>query len=339
MDYQNPNYSPYGNSNGGTWDQGGENRNLNYEKQTLKEIRRCFSRVGLVYSFYLIIAPLSQLAIMTILMVTGIASHMDDGIYMLAGILSMYPIGVPLTAFFTRWIPKRGNVGQESWSFGKLCGILVVAMGVLYIGNIIGNILMALAGMVKGEPILNELNTLVTSMEPWILIAAVVVIAPVMEELVFRKFLLDRIAGYGDWTAMLVSGFLFGIAHGNFFQFFYAFGLGVIFSYIYLRTGKIAYTMGFHMLINFWGSVMPLGLLKVIEKNVLLGGLMSLGNIMMMLGFIICAVILLAVCWKDLFFLPAGDQVKGKKRAAAVFGNLGMILFLICGIVLFVYSF
>ncbi len=93
------------------------------------------------------------------------------------------------------------------------------------------------------------------------------------------------------------------------------------------------------MLINFWGSVMPLGLLKVIEKNVLLGGLMSLGNIMIMLGFIICAVILLAVCWKDLFFLPAGDQVKGKKRAAAVFGNLGMILFLICGIVLFVYSF
>lgn len=339
MDYQNPNYSPYGNSNGGTWYQAGENRNPDSEKQALKEMRRCFSRVGLVYSFYLIAAPLSQLAIMTILMVTGIASRMDDGIYMLTGILSMYPVAVPLTAFFTKWIPKRGKVGQESWSFGKLCGILVVAMGVLYIGNIIGNILMALAGMAKGEPILNELNTLVTSMEPWTLIAAVVVIAPIIEELVFRKFLLDRIAGYGDWTAMLVSGFLFGIAHGNFFQFFYAFGLGMIFSYVYLRTGKIAYTIGFHMLINFWGSVMPLGLLKVIEKNVFLGGLMSLSNIMVMAGFIICAVILLAVCWKDLRFLPADDRVKGAKRAAAVWINVGMILFLICGIVLFVYSF
>lgn len=334
--------------NDGRWEpRTGENRNggpagygdLNYERQALKWTRRCFSRVGLVYVAYLAMVNLSQVAVMMLLLITGIADYMDPELYMLVSILSMYPLAVPLTALFIKWVPKRGQAGRESWGFGKLCGFFVVAMGILYMGNIIGNILMTLAGMIKGEPILNELDTLVMSMEPWTILVAVVIVAPIIEELVFRKFLLDRIAGHGYWTAMLVSGLLFGVAHGNFYQFFYAFGLGVIFSYVYLCTGKIVYTIVFHMLINFWGSIMPLGLLKIVEEQVFLGGLLAVGNMMLMAGFIICSIILMAVCWKDIRFLSAGDGLGGGKRAAAVLGNLGMVLFLICGIILFVLSF
>lgn len=317
---------------GGYW-------NPDYERQAMKETRRCFSRVGLVYLAYLVMVTLSQVAAAAILVKTGLIRYMGNEIYMLASILSMYPVAVPLIGLLTRWVPKKGSVGRETWNLGKLCGFFVVAMGALYMGNIIGNVFMAMVSRIKGEPIINELDTLVMSMEPWTLVMAVVIVAPIMEELVFRKFLLDRIAGYGHLTAMLVSAFLFGVAHGNFYQFFYAFALGMIFAYVYLHTGKIAYTIGFHMVINFWGSIIPLWLLKVIEHNMAIGSFMALGNLMLMAGFIICSIILMVLCRNDIFFCPAGDGLRGGKRAAAVWGNLGMILFCLFGLFYFGFSF
>ena len=46
-----------------------------------------------------------------------------------------------------------------------------------------------------------------------------VIIAPVMEELVFRKYLVDRLVPYGQKTAVVLSGLFFGLFHGNFISF------------------------------------------------------------------------------------------------------------------------
>lgn len=317
----------------------GRYRDPDYEKKVIKDTRRCFSRTGLVYLVFLIVSTLSQIGGAAILDRTGANRQLGYNLTLLITMLSMYPLAVPLTALLMKWVPAKGKTGQERWNFGKLCGFFVVSMGVLYGGNIMGTMLMAIAGIIKGEPIINDMQELIMSMEPWTITLAAVIVAPVMEELVFRKFLLDRIAGFGHWTAMVVSGLMFGIAHGNFYQFFYAFGLGMIFAYIYLHTGNILYTIGFHMVINFWGSILPLGLLKIIEKNVVIGGFMSIGNMMVMFGFVICGIILLIICRKDLSFFPAEDGGMEGKRAAAVWINFGMILFLICGAFLFITSF
>ena len=39
---------------------------------------------------------------------------------------------------------------------------------------------------------------------------------------------MDRLLGYGQKTAIIISGIMFGMAHGNFSQFFYAFGIGIL---------------------------------------------------------------------------------------------------------------
>ena len=57
---------------------------------------------------------------------------------------------------------------------------------------------------------------------PWFTFTFSVVLAPVMEELIFRKVLIDRTIVYGDKAAVVLSGLLFGVFHGNFHQFFYA---------------------------------------------------------------------------------------------------------------------
>lgn len=93
-------------------------------------------------------------------------------------------------------------------------------------------------------------------------IAMVVFAAPIVEELLYRKMLIDRIAAYGDGVSVVVSGLLFGLAHGNFSQFFYAFGLGALFAYVYIKTGHIGYTIGFHMFFNLIGGVFTVELNK-----------------------------------------------------------------------------
>ena len=108
----------------------------------------------------------------------------------------------------------------------------------------------------------NQVEEMIMDMSLWAVILSAVILAPIMEELIFRKLVLDRLAGYGPAVAMSVSALVFGLAHGNFYQFFYAFLLGLIFAYIYLRTGKVRYSMMLHMMVNFCGSVIPILIMR-----------------------------------------------------------------------------
>lgn len=67
-----------------------------------------------------------------------------------------------------------------------------------------------------------------------------VVMAPICEEILFRKILIDRIRLYGDKAAILVSSVVFGLSHGNFYQFFYAFGIGLVLAIFIFRRGSFA---------------------------------------------------------------------------------------------------
>ena len=90
-----------------------------------------------------------------------------------------------------------------------------------------------------------------------------VILAPLVEELVFRKLLCDRMRRYGDKIAVLVSGIAFGLYHGNLYQFFYAAAIGIFFAFLYCRTGRVSYTILLHMLVNFVGSVIPLTVMEL----------------------------------------------------------------------------
>ena len=85
-----------------------------------------------------------------------------------------------------------------------------------------------------------------------------VIIGPVLEELIFRKLMLDRIRGYGEKTAVIFSAVCFGLFHGNLTQFLYAACVGLFLGYVYCKTGKVLYTMIMHMLLNASSSAILL---------------------------------------------------------------------------------
>ena len=129
-------------------------------------------------------------------------------------------------------------------------------------GSLIGNpIHTALTQPFSGDSITNASNLMENSNV--ILRTLVVGIgAPVFEELIFRKVLIDRTVKYGEYISIVMSGVMFGLLHGNFSQFFFATFVGMLFAYVYIRTGRIRYTIFLHMAVNLSSALVLQTLLQ-----------------------------------------------------------------------------
>jgi membrane protease YdiL (CAAX protease family) len=83
----------------------------------------------------------------------------------------------------------------------------------------------------------------------------------VCEELLFRGFLLSSLSGSaGKWTAILVSGAVFGVFHFFLFKFIVTAALGVLLGYICRQSRSILPAIVAHLLhnsIGAYGAVNP----------------------------------------------------------------------------------
>ena len=93
---------------------------------------------------------------------------------------------------------------------------------------------------------------------------------------------------------------MFGLFHGNFGQFFYAFAVGSVFAYVALRTGGIRYTVVLHFLVNFFGMTVSLA----VDGNLLLTALYGVlylllksENNALLMGSLLLFGILAAIMW------------------------------------------
>lgn len=79
----------------------------------------------------------------------------------------------------------------------------------------------------------------------------IVVVAPLMEELLFRGLILRGLLGrFRPWVAVLLSAMLFGLMHVNPWQMVPTFFLGLVFGWFYLRTGSLWPCVAAHALNN-----------------------------------------------------------------------------------------
>ena len=149
----------------------------------------------------------------------------------------------------SRPVPRR-RVGPLR--FGQL---LAISVAVLTLSNLITQILLALIGGVRGRPVTNPVDQMLDY--PILCnLLLVCVAAPLCEEVMFRRLILNRLRPYGDTFAVLVSAMAFGLMHGNLSQLLYAFTLGCVFGYVALVTGRIWHTVLLHALINSISAVL-----------------------------------------------------------------------------------
>lgn len=90
-------------------------------------------------------------------------------------------------------------------------------------------------------------------------IVAVVLVAPVVEEFIFRGLIMTRLAqAMPGWLAAALSAAIFGLCHGHPVWFAYTFVLGVLFGLMDLRLGSIWPSILAHMVFNGVGQILDL---------------------------------------------------------------------------------
>lgn len=265
----------------------------------------------------------------------GLGSLNRNAVMLLSQFI-MYGFGFPVFYLLVKRIPAWERTRGESVGAGKMILCVVFCFGVTYFGNLIGQFLMMAVGMLRGSVIENPVDSMVMEMSPWALFLSTVLIAPVMEELLFRKLLLDRVAPYGQKAAVIISGIGFGLFHGNFFQFFYACAIGMVFAYLYSSTGRIRYSILLHMIINFMGGFAPLLMMRGMENEQGLAFLWLILQIVLMFGSMIAAIVLACIYGRGLSWFPSWAQLPERGLWKTIVLSPGIIGFLVMSAVLFV---
>lgn len=265
--------------------------------------------------------------------------------------ISIYLFALPLLLVFLGVFRIGGTAPQKKrMRFGTILVLFVVGFGLMYIGSYMGQFTMWGLSEIVGYNYSNMLNDMIDYDGMWITVLFLCVVAPIGEEFVFRKLIIDRTHKYGGAVSIFLSALMFGLMHANFYQFFYAFLLGLLLGYVYYSTGKVWYTVALHAAMNFVGSILTaylqLGLdnfEKAIE-NLDFEDLAAVGRVYLQHGWAIIAgnaftvfimvamlcAIIIPIIFRRRIILERGESpVPCKRSFAAAFGNVGVVVMLI----------
>ena len=313
--------------------------NSGNENYNVSGAKKRFSAVGFGYMILCVVSLLAA-NIAALVSAYFFPELSKETWFMLAvSTLPIYAFGLPALWLVIRK-EKAEPPKRASFGVGKFFVILIICFGFGYIGSYIGNFLMLLLSEITGYDYSNNLLSVIDGTNLWVVFLFTVIIAPIGEEILFRKLLIDRTKKYGGAISVFVSGLFFGLMHGNLFQFFYAFALGAILAYVYYSTGKIWITVVLHSVINFVGSILPGLLFNGMDIEAVGSDAEQMLSYFsehpaQMLGFIffgffvlftiVAAPVLLAVFRKKIVFEKEDCQLPKGKALRVAFGNAGMI--------------
>lgn len=126
-----------------------------------------------------------------------------------------------------------GLRGFGGLALGLGCGLMILS----YLFNLVYSLVLSQFGLrmqADLSPMLAELDS------PWLLLFGAVVVAPIVEEVFFRGFLFAGLRGrYGWQKAALFSAGFFAVVHLQPTAIVPIFLLGLVFAYLYERSGSI----------------------------------------------------------------------------------------------------
>lgn len=217
--------------------------------------KKTFSRIGWVLTFYMcLIQGLGYI-------VAFICYRFFPNVLLLSWfrwvetIIIFYIIAFPIYMLLMRDISEKRPIPIKKYNVGQIICLFTICYAAGFLGNLISIAVTTIIGKLIGHSLINPVQDMLYNTDIFWTVLVISILAPIFEELTFRKILINKLLPYGTKTAIIVSAFAFAMCHGNLSQIVYAFILGVIFAYIAIVSGKIKYTIILHMMVNFIGSV------------------------------------------------------------------------------------
>jgi membrane protease YdiL (CAAX protease family) len=234
----------------------------------IKTEKRRFSTLCLAVASIFVVSMLAQLALLLPFLLFAPTRLQSPVVSSLIGSVAMYAIAMPASLLlFGACRPQRKPIKQSLGFFSVLC-LLAVSLALTVIGNYIGILVNSLITAITGRETVNPVAEMTDGLPISLAFVTLVILAPVFEELFLRKLVIDRLRHHGDLFAILFSGIVFGLIHGNLSQFFYAALLGILFGAVYCYTGNVLYSIGLHMALNFMGGVYSLIMMRAFGGSI-----------------------------------------------------------------------
>ena len=307
--------------------------------ETLNVDKKFFSKIGFYYLIFAISALIIQIILVNVINVTDRTLLANYNVLTILSAICNYVLPLPILYYLMNKI-ETNKLEKQNLSLKTFLLYLSITFTLMWMGNIIGLAITTAIGNIFQTEISNPVQTLINSSDIWLNLVLISVIGPIFEEIFFRKLLIDRTIKYGAWVSMILSALIFGLFHGNISQFFYAFLLGGFFAYVYIKTGKIIYTITLHIIVNLMGSVVSV---FVVEKvNAIISNTYGMGDLAIVIIYvlIILTAILIGIIGLSRYnkarFNGSKTQIALKNPLKTILINPGMtvlILFFVAEII------
>ncbi len=191
----------------------------------------------------------------------------SSSVVLLANILSStICLGLPFLLFILLCrVPLRVAfpLHRFSPSFGALGCCL--ALGVSVVGLAASSLLSSLLGALGFTP---HTSISIPQNPPTLALTALqlCIIAPVVEEFVFRGMIFQSMRRFGDSFALMISAILFALFHGNLVQAPNAFIMGLLIGYLVLYSGSLWTGVLIHAVNNLFNLLLNLLLSSLPEQ-------------------------------------------------------------------------
>lgn len=175
----------------------------------------------------------------------------------LTGICLLIGAVLTLLIYFIIEKVKKSSLAKETdmkMVSAKHMGLTVAgAIGAMFFMNFIMSIL-PIPSELTGE-LANGMSKL-TAYPFWQAILANAIFVPIMEEVLFRGYIFNRLGkAMPTVVAALISSLVFGICHGSLLWVVWAFVLGMVICVARIKTGSIIPGIVFHIIMNTYAMV------------------------------------------------------------------------------------
>ena len=240
------------------------------------EIKRDLNKSALALLLYVLSVQILAVLLVLLLPLSKIPLLSDQYICMVISVVISYCLlnnifPKETSAESTKEISTEPNHEKPSFTVLSFLHYFMLFQAAQWIGGIINYPIMTLFTKLGLNLSFSEEAARGGSLTNAPMLFYTILVAPLMEELVFRGVFYHRFRSYGKYFAAFCTAFFFALMHSNFLQFAPAFSMGIILFFIRDRYG-----LPYSILLHFSNNLLAIVVNNLSQGSTLIQGIYSL---------------------------------------------------------------
>lgn len=231
----------------------------------LLEIKRDLNKSALALLLYVLSVQILAVLLVLLLPLTKIPLLSDQYICMVISVIISYCL---LDNIFPKETVTEPSLEKPSFSILSFLHYFMLFQAAQWIGGIINIPIMTLFTKLGLNLSFSEEAARGGSLTNAPMLFYTILVAPLMEELVFRGIFYHRFRSYGKYFAAFYTAFFFALMHSNFLQFAPAFSMGMILFFIRDRYG-----LPYSILLHFSNNLLAIVVNNLSQDSTLIQGI------------------------------------------------------------------